>query len=170
MRGRLGSAILLVLLILAGRTLWTEARRYHVRTVPEGVVPPAVPAGTVVIVTTVPAGRLTAGDIIDFRHPTAPTAALFLRVGSIERAAGSSGYLVRLDSGDGTREPWHAELHGAATRVVFNQDAETVSRAIDAGQVGIPAACVAGGALLLARRWYRHHPRGVARTYRTDIS
>ena len=168
MRGRIGSLALLVLLALAGRALWLESLRYQVRTVPAAQIPPSISPGAVVVMSRTPVGQLAVGDVIDFRHPSSPGDPLFLRVGSVERAPGSSGYLVRLDSGDPSRDPWHAELLGVAWRVVFSRDGAAVSRDVAAAKA-LGGAVAAATTLGMAWRWYRHRPRAIARTYRTDI-
>jgi hypothetical protein len=169
-----GTGALLLLLLLAAHAMWRETHRIRILEVPAAEMAPSSPVGYVAVLTHVPVGQIRPGDVIEYRHPARREVSLFLRVGQIERVPASSGYLVRLESADPDREPWHAELHGAAWRVVTSFPPSSavapLIRAVGSPAAGAVAAAVSCSALVIAAiRWRAVRARGVARSYRTDL-
>ena len=177
-----GLVLLVALLVLAVRAIRIESARYRVDRVPATEMPPSLPTGTVALASLVPAGRLELGDVIIYRHPSKPDERVYLRVGEISRIPRSTGYVIRLDSGEPAREPWHTELYGLAWRVEASVAlpaflerfiAGTADDETGAARAALPAAgllILAGGAALLTvGGWYRSRPARIGRSYRPDL-
>ena len=178
-----GVILLIALLVFAFRAIRVESERFRIERVAETEMPPSLAPGTVALTSLVPAGRLIVGDVIVYRHPAKPSERVYLRIGEISRIPRSTGYLIRLDSGDAGREAWHTELYGLAWRVeasvlppAFLADLVPGSAPGVAAGDGAGAAIVVGGALtvavftaLAAGGWYRWRPARIGRSYRPDL-
>ena len=169
---------MLALLLLMGRALWVESARYRVLRVPpvddsSSRPPPAVTPGHVALLAVTPLHQLRPGDVILFWHPLDRAGPHLMKLGDeMARVPGGTGYLVRLESGDPAREPWHAELHGGAWRVIGSAPFPAVQVPSLSGVrgAGVTAAVVVAAAVLLAARALgRARCAGVARSYRPDL-
>ena len=114
-----GALLVLALLAQSTRVLWKDARSFHFATVVETNAPSLLPAGAFTLTEFTPVGRLRVGDLIAYSHPLRERAPVYARVGQVSPVAHSTGYLARLDLGGTGAEPWYAELHGTAVRVVI---------------------------------------------------
>ena len=170
---------MLALLLLMGRALRVESARYRVLRVPpsddsSSRPPPAVTPGHVALLAVTSMHELRPGDVILFWHPLDRERPHLLRLGGeMTRIPGGSGYLVRLESGDPAREPWHAELHGGAWRVIGTAPLPIAQWPSPSafGLAGVTAAvgAIACVVLLVARTPRRVRGAGVARSYRGDL-
>lgn len=155
MRRWLSALGVLILLGLAARALWIESAKFRVERVPQvspspSRLPSVLPAGDAVLLSLVRLQDVAPGDVILFRHALDVSHPTFARVGEMTRIPGGTGYLVKLESGDASREPWHAELHVAAWRVVVNAPMPIVAGEADLPTAGAAVLLAAAGCSLLA--------------------
>jgi hypothetical protein len=162
---RAGGALLLVLLLVQALSpLRRDVQRYRLAAVASTNAVPVIPEGHLVLTEFVPVSRLRVGDVIAYDHPLRERAPVHARITQIEPIAGSTGYLVRLELGDPAGEPWFAELHLNARKVIFQTAPpgelveEVASRARPVG-VGLATTVAIALGSRLTLSWYRSRSR-----------
>ena len=117
--GRLGTLLLLVLVVMLGAATWGVATgQWRAHSVLSGSMEPRLPIGSVAITERVRTSSLQVGDVITFREPENPDHLITHRIASIRKTAGRLHYETKGDAND-SKDPWSVSLRGQSSyRVV----------------------------------------------------